>query len=121
MSPSALSELIARLHAKTDNKKAAFFPRFFKTGKGQYGEGDVFIGITVPHIRSAIKPYHQLSLADITKLLKNPVHEFRLAGLLILTEQSKKTFIKTFHRLPFIYSILLDMALKPFSPSKRYT
>lgn len=73
-----------------DPEKAAFFPRFFKTGKGEYGEGDVFIGVTVPQVRSVVKEYRNLSLADVESLLENRLHECRLAALLMLVDQYKR-------------------------------
>ncbi len=78
------------LRALADPKKAAFFPRFFKTGKGEYGEGDRFLGVTVPKIRVIAKKYTTASFADIQKLLCDPFHEARLLGLVILTEQFRK-------------------------------
>ncbi len=63
---------------------------FFKTGKGQYGEGDKFLGITVPAQRLVARRYLLLSLKEIEALLKNKYHEFRLTGLIILTEQFKR-------------------------------
>jgi len=71
-------------------QKAKNLQRFFKTGKGEYGEGDKFLGITVPEIRRTIKSYNHLSLVEITILLHSPFHEERLAGLLILVDQFKK-------------------------------
>lgn len=85
-----MGDLRDELRALADAEKAAFFPRFFKTGKGQYGEGDVFIGVTVPQIRKAIKSHRDLPLSAIKRLLDDPVHEFRLAALLMLGEQYKR-------------------------------
>lgn len=63
---------------------------FFKTGKGQYGEGDIFIGVTMPEQRKLIKQYLHLSLKEIKQLLQSPEHECRMCALLILVEQFKK-------------------------------
>ncbi|MDR1525007.1 MAG: DNA alkylation repair protein [Tannerella sp.] len=71
-------------------EKAAFLQRFFKTGPGQYGEGDVFIGVVVPHTRSIAKANLQTPPAEIRKLLMSKYHEARLCGLVILTERFKK-------------------------------
>jgi len=57
---------------------------FFKTGPGEYGEGDRFIGLTVPQLRSLAKRYRQLSLKETNLLLRSPIHEERLLALLIL-------------------------------------
>lgn len=69
---------------------AAFLQRFFKTGAGQYGEGDIFIGIRVPVTRKLAKQYRDMSLDEIEKLLDSPVHEHRLAAVIIMTEQAKR-------------------------------
>lgn len=71
-------------------EKAKASAWFFKTGKGQYGYGDVFYGVTVPEQRKVAKEFAGLSLAEIEKLLKHTVHECRLTGLLILVKQFQK-------------------------------
>lgn len=63
---------------------------FFKTGKGQYGFGDVFYGVTVPEQRKIAKLYAELSASAIVKLLRNKVHECRLTALFILVDQYKR-------------------------------
>jgi 3-methyladenine DNA glycosylase AlkD len=70
-----------------DPDDAAFLRRFFKTGPGQYGAGDVFIGVRVPATRAVVKRFRTLPLPQIDVLLDSPVHEHRLAGLLILCAQ----------------------------------
>jgi len=87
---TSLGQLKAELQSLADPERARILSRFFKTGKGQYGEGDVFLGITVPGQRSVAKRYHALSFKDIEKLLFSKTHEHRLAALLILVIQYKK-------------------------------
>src|SRR3989344_226992 len=74
-----------------NSQKAQIYQRFFKTVKGQYGEGDKFIGLTVPQQRELAKKYSELSLSDIKKLLQNKIHEYRLTALLILVDQYQKS------------------------------
>jgi 3-methyladenine DNA glycosylase AlkD len=82
--------LIDELTALTDARKAVFLQSFFKTGKGQYAEGDIFLGINVPLIRTLIKAYKELSLQEIEILLYSKFHEVRLSGFLLLVEQFKR-------------------------------
>jgi 3-methyladenine DNA glycosylase AlkD len=77
-----------RKHASTKKAKASAW--FFKTGVGQYGEGDKFIGVTVPEQRKIAKKFNDLSLNEIGQLLKSPIHEERLVALFILVDQFKK-------------------------------
>jgi len=75
----------------SDLEKAKILQGFFKTGPGQYGEGDVFLGVSVPNIRKVAKgAVERLSLNDVKKLLSSKVHEKRLVALLILIEKYKK-------------------------------
>lgn len=65
--------------------------RFFKTGPGEYGEGDVFLGVVVPEIRKVASAHKNLSFTELEKLLASDIHESRLCGLIILTLQHKAT------------------------------
>jgi 3-methyladenine DNA glycosylase AlkD len=71
-------------------EKAGILLRFFKTGKGDYGEGDFFLGITVPQQRRVAKKYPDLSLKDLRKLLWSPAHEERLVSLFILIAKYRR-------------------------------
>lgn len=73
-------------------EKAEFFPKFFKTGKGEYGEGDLFLGVTVPDQRKIAKEfYSEITLKELGKLLSSPYHEHRLTALLMLVYQFEKS------------------------------
>ncbi len=72
-------------------EKADHSKRFFKTGPGEYGEGDMFLGITVPELRKLSRQYKDLPLEYIEILLKSPMHEERLLGLFILVLQYKQS------------------------------
>jgi 3-methyladenine DNA glycosylase AlkD len=73
-------------------EKAAFFPRFFKTGKGEYGEGDLFLGVKVPDQRSVAKEYYaKISLDELSTLLSSKYHEHRLTALFMLISKFEKT------------------------------
>ncbi|QCQ89929.1 DNA alkylation repair protein [Rhodococcus sp. SGAir0479] len=79
--------MVAALSDVADPDDARRFARFFKTAPGEYGAGDVFVGVRVPAIRAVAKTFATLSLDDVDTLLDSAVHEYRLAGLLILVEQ----------------------------------
>ena len=77
-----------QLKKASRHKQALVSSRFFKTKKGEYGEGDVFVGVTVPETRAIAKKFWKdASLAEVKKLLLSKVHEERLAALLILVEK----------------------------------
>lgn len=79
--------IIQELQRLGNPEKAVHLSRFFKTGKGQYGEGDLFWGITVPEQRAIAKKHQHAPFHVLTALLDSPYHESRLTGLLILVEQ----------------------------------
>lgn len=85
-----LADIKNELGRASDGKRAKNLAWFFKTGKGEYGEGDQFCGITVPALRKIASRYRDLKLSDMKKLLGSAIHEHRLAALLILVEQYKR-------------------------------
>lgn len=90
-----LSQIRQEIQKEGNKKKAVLLGRFFKTGKGEYAEGDVFLGLTVPQSRIIVKKYKDLPLADCVKLLHSKIHEERLIALLILVYQFQKGDEKT--------------------------
>jgi len=78
--PSA-TQARAALRRLASPARAKVSQGFFKTGKGEYGEGDVFLGVTVPQIRELARAYKELSLAECLKLLRRGKHEERLLAL----------------------------------------
>ncbi len=83
--------IISFLKKLSNTKIAAHSQKYFKTGKGEYGQGDVFLGIRVPVLRKAIKQFQETSLVEIRKLLKSEYHEARLFALLLLVHQFSKS------------------------------
>jgi len=81
-----LGDLKKDLRKIADPVKAKLLQGFFKTGKGEYGEGDIFLGVTVPLSRKIAIKFRDLSFAEITKLLQSRIHEERLIALLILVD-----------------------------------
>ena len=90
-----IESLEKEMESLADPLKAKILMRFFKTGKGQYGEGDIFIGIQVPLLRGLAKKYFDLEYEDALKLIKSPVHEKRMLALFILTLKFEKGDNKT--------------------------
>jgi 3-methyladenine DNA glycosylase AlkD len=85
-----VEDLKKELSFYADFEKANILQRFFKTGKGDYGEGDIFLGIIVPNTRKVAKRFTELPLSEIKKILYSKVHEERLCALLLLVEKFNK-------------------------------
>ena len=83
-------EISKRPQKMGDKEDARFLQGFFKTGVGQYGEGDIFLGIRVPAIRKLAKEYNNLPTEEILSLLKSPYHEVRLFALISLVNTFAK-------------------------------
>lgn len=87
-----IKNLLKEITDLADPAFAEHHLRFFKTGKGQYGEGDMFYGLKVPDIRKLAKNYYQtIDLDALNKLIKNPYHEVRLLALIMMVYKYKKT------------------------------
>lgn len=78
--------IICELKGLANEEKRLFLPHFFKTGKGEYGEGDKFLGVVVPNIRSVAKQYRGTDFETIAVLLSSPWHEVRMCALLLLVD-----------------------------------
>jgi len=96
-------DIHAAVRRLADPEKAKILQRFFKTGPGQYGEGDVFAGITVPVIRKLVGRYRDIPLGDAAKLLQSPIHEERLLSLFILVEKCRRGDDATRKRIYALY------------------
>jgi 3-methyladenine DNA glycosylase AlkD len=94
------------LREKSNSEKAAFYPKFFKAGKGEYAEGDKFLGVVVPDQRKIAKRFMGADRKAIQRLLESPYHECRLTGLLVLVGQFETT--KCDSERKTIYSFYLD-------------
>ena len=90
MTELTAANLQRELAALAIKNQATELARFFKTGPGQYGEGDVFIGVKVPDTRATCRHFKDLPLEEVYLLLDSEVHEHRLAGLVIITERFKR-------------------------------
>ena len=86
-----LTKLKQDMQKLSSKEKAKLLARFFKTGKGEYGYGDIFLGITVPETRNIAKKYSNLNLDYAKELLKSKIHEHRLVALLILIEKFRNS------------------------------
>lgn len=85
-----INDISRELRELAEPRRAETHQRFFKTGRGEYGEGDMFLGIRVPYIRKLVRKFRGLSLKDTEKLLHSQWHEERLFALLVLVDSFKK-------------------------------
>lgn len=86
-----MDKIDAALKKNSDKEKAKILARYFKTGKGEYGEGDVFLGVVVPKLRVISKEFWKdITIGEIQYMLKSDIHEKRLLALLMLIEKYKK-------------------------------
>jgi 3-methyladenine DNA glycosylase AlkD len=106
-----LQSLRSELTTLGNPERAKNLQRFFKTGKGEYGEGDVFIGLNNPQLHELTKKYFNLNFQEIQELLNSKIHEERLLSLLVLVKQFQKA--KKDHKTQyFIYNLYLNNAKK---------
>ena len=98
MSAARVTKAIQSLASPT---QASHLQRFFKTTKGEYGYGDIFLGVTVPQIRKIANEYKDLTLPQIDKLMASKFHEVRFCGLVILTLQFKSFSESIVHKKIF--------------------
>jgi len=86
--------LVQNIHRKIqelgNSEKAKVLQRFFKTGPGEYGEGDVFVGVKVPELRKLAKEYQKITVKEVKQLLRSAIHEERLLALFILVLKYSK-------------------------------
>ncbi len=90
-----LTELRRRMLAEANERRAAASRRFFKTGPGEYGEGDRFIGLTLPQMRRLEREAGDFPMNNIVDLLRSPIHEERLLALLVLVRRFRKSDERT--------------------------
>lgn len=95
----------AALRALADKKIAVHSARFFKSGKGEYGEGDRFLGIRVPVLRQQVRRFQDAPLRAVTSILKSSFHEERLFAALLLVKQYQRGNDETKNR---VYALYLD-------------
>jgi 3-methyladenine DNA glycosylase AlkD len=85
-----LNSIVKELQFLKNKEKSQTLSSFFKTRKGEYGDGDVFLGIVVPLQRKVARKYTSLELSELQTLLSSKIHEFRLTSLFILIDKYKK-------------------------------
>ncbi|MGD9872673.1 MAG: DNA alkylation repair protein [Kiritimatiellia bacterium] len=100
---TAAKNILRRLEVLGNEERARHSLRFFKTGPGEYGEGDLFLGIRVPVIRQCVKDFRDTPLDEVIEILKSPYHEARLLALLIMvaqyargTDEDRKTLYRLY-------------------------
>ncbi len=92
---SDAAALEATLKALADEATAAGMARYFKAGPGDYGEGDAFLGVTVPRMKAAVRPFRDLPPDALETILESPWHEVRAAALEIMAQQARRSRTST--------------------------
>ena len=100
MTHPTAQEITAYMETLRNEEQRQVLMRFFKTGKGQYGEGDEFLGLKVPQTREVVRQVSDLPLTEIPELLTNRYHEIRLCGLLLLVDKFEKKATKKLYSNP---------------------
>lgn len=88
--PKPVAAIRRELRALADPEKGAFLQRYFKTGPGEYGDGDRFLGITVPKLRRLARSHRATKLTDLQSMLRSKWHEERALALMILADRARK-------------------------------
>lgn len=104
MDAKAVQKALAGL---ADPKRAENSRRYFKTGKGEYGEGDQFIGVSVPQQRLVAKQFQTIDFQSLSQLMESPIHEHRLSAIIIAVNQFKRADIDEQTRLYNLYQAWL--------------
>lgn len=97
------AKIKAELQSLQNQQKAEILKRFFKTGPGEYAEGDRFLGVTVPLQRKVVKKYPNLSVDELVSLLRSEIHEHRMVALLMMVARAKKADKQTRQALFEVY------------------
>src|SRR5438105_9484906 len=101
--PQRASSVVRRMRAMNKPERASHAQRFFKTGPGQYGAGDRFLGLSVPQIRTLAREFRDLPLEEIEKLLDSRWHEARLLAVILLSNAYRHADIATQQRIYRLY------------------
>ena len=96
-------DIVSRLNELANPEIAQHSQRYFKTGKGEYGYGDKFLGIRVPVLRKTVKEFKDTSITEIQKLIKSEYHEVRLISLLLMVQMFSKGEIDTKEKVVNLY------------------
>jgi hypothetical protein len=91
MAVTTAQDALTRLRSLANAETARALQGFFKTGPGEYGEGDLFLGIKMPPLRVLAREFYAVPLAEVTTLLQSPYHEARVLALMILVRRFEKT------------------------------
>jgi 3-methyladenine DNA glycosylase AlkD len=103
MGKTSASSVVRRLRKLADPQRALISQRFFKSGAGQYGAGDKFLGLTVPQIRALAREVGVLPLPELERLLESDLHEVRLLALILLTSAYRRGDAGTRDRIYRLY------------------